>query len=305
MKFTILAGLVCLSSILALGQQPADPAQQAPAPQPPAQPPAPPKPTPAAQNPRDVNAKPDNTAPDDIDNYFVSAKGYYWATSGNFSLKSGAAAVSPGISTLPNYAKASNHTYGGMLTFPAGKYNRLEVSFYQAHGNGTGTAKQDLSFFGQSITQGDFLSSSFRIRQLKLSWNYLTWPAPPETSRLRIKTLWEFQWSQFQTTINAPYETSATFTPPTGTQNIYYPSFGIGAEYILTKNLYVEGRASGFAFPHHAVVWDAEGDIVAHYKFIQVFLGYKGSHLKTSPQQYVYVNGTLQGGYGGLRIVLR
>lgn len=318
MKFITLAGLSCFVSTMALGQQPPDPAQPNPAQQAPAQqapppqaptplpePSPPPKPVAAPQNPRDIAAKPDNTPPDDIDNVFVSAKVYYWLTKGTFNLLSGAKATSAGGSTLPTLGDASKHNLGGVITFPAGKYNRLEVSFYQAHGNGTSTAPQTLTFFGQTIPAGDFLSTSFRVRQIKATWNYLTWPAPPEASRLRIKTLWELQYTQVSTVIDAPYETSATFSPATGTLHIIYPSFGLGGEYVLSKYLYLDSRISGFAWPHHAVIWDAEGDVVARYKFLELFGGYKASHLKTSPQGEEFAVGTFQGGYVGLRIALR
>jgi hypothetical protein len=269
------------------------------------QPPAPPpqNQNPAQANPREVNAKPDNTAPDDIDNVFVSLKGYYWLTSGTFSMTSGKKAVGPGASTLPTLGDSNKHAVGGMLTFPAGKYNRLEVSFFQVHGSGTSTAPENLFIFGQNIPSGDFLTSSFRIRTLNVTWNYLTWPAPPENSRFRLKTLWGFQWSSVQSVIDAPYETSATFNPAVGTLNIYYPTFGVEGEYILAKNVYLDGRISAFAWPHHAVIWDAEGNLVARYKFVEIFGGYKASHLKTSPQGEEYVAGTLQGAYGGLRLV--
>jgi hypothetical protein len=218
---------------------------------------------------------------------------------------SGKKVVAPGAATLPAFGDSNKHAIGGMLTFPAGKYNRLEVSFFQVHGSGTTTAPENLTIFGQNIPSGDFLTSSFRIRSMNVSWNYLTWPAPPESSRFRIKTLWGFQWDSVQSVIDAPYETSTTFSPAVGTLNIYYPSFGIGGEYVLSKNVYVDGRASGFAWPHHAVIWDAEGNLTFRYKFIEVFGGYKASHLKTSPQGEEYILGTLQGGYGGIRIVLR
>jgi hypothetical protein len=287
---------MCFSCAFVSGQQPPDTAQQAP--------PTPAPPKPAAPNPRDVAAKPDNTPPDDIDKVFVSLKGYYWLTSGRFSMTSGKKATSPGNSTLPTLGDSNKHALGGMLTFPAGKYNRLEVSFYQVHGSGTSTAPQNLSFFGQDFSSGDFIASNFRVRQMQVIWNYLTWPEPPETARFRFKTLWGFQWTSVQSIIDAPYETSATFSPAVGTQNIYYPALGVGGEYVVSKNFYFDGRATGFAWPHHAVVWDAEGSAVFRYKFIEVFGGYKASHLKTSPQQEEYVTGTLRGGYGGLRIVL-
>jgi hypothetical protein len=297
-KFSIAAGLLYLLPAVLPAQQPG-----APAPQAPAQPPAP-TPAQAAQSQRQTNAKPDNTAPDDIDNVFVSVKGYYWLTKGTFNMLSGKAATSPGNSTLPTLGEANKHVVGGMVTFPAGKYNRLEVSFFQANGSGTSTAPQNLTFYGQNFPAGDLLTSSFRIRTAHVTWNYLTWPDPPEAARFRLKTLWGFQWTAVQSVIDAPYDVSIA-NPAVGTRSIYYPTFGVGGEYVVSKYFYLDSRVSAFAWPHHAVVWDAEGNAVIRYKFLEIFGGYKASHLKTSPQQEEYIVGTLQGGYGGLRIVLR
>ena len=309
-KFIIPAGLLCLLCARLPAQAPADP--QTPAPQVPApETPVPQTPAPAPQTPvqttqrqRQTNAKPDNTAPDDIDNVFLSIKGYYWLTHGHFNLLGGKGTTSPANSTLPTLGDANKHAYGGMVTFPAGKYNRLEVSFFQAKGSGTSTAPQNLTFYGQSFPAGDFLTSNFRIRTAKVTWNYLTWPDPPETARFRLKTLWEFHWSAVQTVIDAPYDFSIT-SPAVGTRSIYYPTFGLGGEYVVAKHFYLDSRASAFAWPHHAVVWDAEANAVVRIKFLEVFGGYKASHLKTSPQNEEYIVGTLQGGYGGLRIVFR
>lgn len=294
--FTIPA-VLCLLSMQAPAQQP-EPAPQTP--------PAPTVQTPAqsAQNQRQTNAKPDNTPPDDIDNVFFSLKGYYWLTHGTFNMKSGASAVLPGNSTLPTLGNVNKHVVGGMLTFPAGKYNHLEVDFFQANGNGSSTAPQNLSFFGQPFSSGDLLLTSFRIRTLHATWNYLTWPAPPESSRLRVKTLWGFQWTSVQSVIDAPLDPAVT-SAAVGTKNIFYPEFGLGGEYILGKHVYLDGRVSAFAWPHHAVVWDADGNIVFRYKFLEVFGGYKASHLKTSPQAEEYVFGTITGGLAGLRLVFR
>ena len=302
--------LLCLYGGLLSGQQP-------PPQQPPPQQPPPPE---ASQQPTRAQAsappvKIDNTPPGDIDNVAFSVRAFYWLGEGHFNLLTGTNGnssnqfpyypIPPGNSTLPTLGDTNKRTPGGMITFPAGKYNRLEVSFFQAQGNGTSTAPQNLSFFGQTIFSGDFLATSFRVRNAKVAWNYLTWPEPPETARLRIHTLWEFQYTSVQTVIDAPFETSATFTPAVGTLNIYYPSFGVEAEYAASKHFYFDSRISGFAFPHRSVIWDGEASGVARFGHIEVFGGIKAFHLKTSPQREEYVNGTMSGPYGGLRFVLR
>jgi hypothetical protein len=290
-KFAIFAGALCLASVVASAQD---------------QPP-PPAPAPIAPqgNPGQVLAKPENTPKDDIDNVPFSFQPYFWLSSGKFNMISGTLAASAGNSTLPTLGSLNKHTPGGMITFPAGKYNRLEVSFFQAQGNGTSTAPTNLSFFGQDVPQGDFLSSSFRIRNIRATWNYLTWPDPPENAKLRIRTLWEFQVTQVQTVIDAPFDVTGAFTPPVGTHTILYPSFGVEAEWVPTKRLYFDARTSGFAFPHRSEIWDAQLNANVRFGNAEFFVGAKAYHLKTSPKQEEYIDGTLQGATAGIRYVFR
>jgi hypothetical protein len=290
-KFTILTGALCLVGAFASAQD------QTP-------PPAPPPPIPQG-NPGQILAKPENTPKDDIDNVPFSFQPSFWLSSGKFNMTSGKLAASQGNSTLPTLGNANKRTPGGMVTFKAGKYNRLEISFFQAHGNGTSTAPTDLSFFGQNIAKGDFLSSSFRIRNIRATWNYLTWPDPPENAKLRIRTLYEFQVTQVQTVIDDPYTTDISFTPPIGTRNIVYPSFGVEAEWVPTKRLYFDARTSGFAFPHRSVIWDAQVNANVRFGNAEFFVGAKAYHLKTSPKQEEYIDGTLEGATAGIRYIFR
>jgi len=283
--------------------------------------PPPPAPAPIAPqgNPGQILAKPENTPKDDVDNVPFSFQPFFWLSSGKFNMKTGSQAADAasqavanglpatpvGDSTLPTLGNLNKHTPGGMITFPAGKYNRIEVSFFQAQGNGTSTAPASLTFFGQNIPQGDFLSSSFRIRNVRATLNYLTWPAPPENAKLRIRTLWELQLTQVQTVIDAPYDVSGAFAPAVGTHNIIYPTFGVQAEWVPARRLYFDVRTSGFAFPHRSALWDAQIDANVRFGNAEFFLGAKAYHLKTSPRQEEYIDGTLQGATVGIRYAFR
>lgn len=307
MKSITLAGLLCLSCALLSGQAPP------PAPQPTT--PPPPVPQAKPQNPAQTNAPVDTTPKDDPDRITFGLEPFYWISSGHFNLLTGSKSAgvdlfgnpvppSPGQSTLPTLGDINKNSGGGVISFPAGKYNRLDVTFFQAEGSGTSVAPQNLTFFGQTLTSGDFLASSFRIRSLKATWNYLTWPAPPETSKFRIRTLWSFVYTQAQTTIDEPFDLTLT-SPVIGTHNIYYPEFGIGGEYVPSRHFYFSGEASGFAFPHRSVIWDAEVKAVVRFGHLEIFGGEKLYHLKTSPQGEEYAVGTLKGPFAGLRLFLR
>jgi len=312
-KSITLAGLLCLPCALRLPaqapptQQPATPATPAPTGQPPV--PPPPKP-----QPLQTNAPVDTTPEDDPDHLTYSVQPFYWISKGNFNLKSanqtyqdqftGIYYTTPGTSFLPTLGDANKHTPGLEITFPAGKYNRLDITVFQTQGNGNSVAPQNLTFNSINIPAGDYISSSFRIRMAKVTWNYLTWPDPPETAKFRIRTMWGFQYTGVQTVIDAPYDYTLSSTP-VFTHSIYYPSFGIGGEFVPSRHFYFEGQASGFAFPHRSVVWDAELKAVVRFWHVEIFAGDKAYHLKTSPKAEEYIVGTLSGPYAGIRLFVR
>ena len=265
-------------------------------PPPPATPPAP------QQTPAPTSAPPEIAADDPDNGEPVSA--YYWLTGGSGKLRAGVQAAVPADQNLA-LPGAAARSPGASVSMPAGKFNHLELSYFQADGNGTNTATTPLGLFGGNIPLGQFLSTTYRVRSVQLTWNYLTWPAPPEDSKFRIRTLYGFNYTSVSATIDAPFYSDPNFTAPHGARNIFYPMFGIKAEYIPSKHFYFELRPEGFAFPHRAVLASAEVTVSARIKRLEIFAGYKFFHYKTSPQNDQYFVGSLEGPLGGLRWVLR
>lgn len=265
------------------------------------QPPAPAPPAPQ-QTPAPTTAPPAISV-DDPDNG-EPFSGFLWLTAGTGKLLPGAAAAAPQnqILALPG---ARPRSPGGSVSIPAGKFNHLELSYFQADGNGTGTAAIPLTLFGNNIPQGDFISTTYRVREAQLTWNYLNWPVPPEDSKWRIRSLWSFNYVSDSVTVDAPYETNVSFQPPNGARNIFYPSFGIELEYIPSKYVYVQAKTWGFGIPHHADIADAEAELGVRIKHFEIFAGYKYFHFKTSTQSDQYFVQSLRGELAGVRWVFR
>ena len=192
-----------------------------------------------------------------------------------------------------------------MIAIPAGKFNRLEISYFQANGVGNSTAPQNLDLFGATVPADDYLAINYRVRNYKVSWNYLTWPSPPENAKFRIKTLWEIQYTTIGASVDAPFETSISFTPAVGSKYIFLPTFGLGGEYVPSKHFRIEGGGSAFGFPHKAELWDAEANAVGRIGHFEIYAGAKIFHFKTSPNADNYFEGTLKGPYAGLRFVFK
>ena len=299
MKAIIAASWMCALAPLMLGQQPPSP-PEAPAQQ--------------QQNPAATTAPPE-ISPDDPDSGEPEGA-FYWFTRGSSKIRPGPAPIvcgyycapspiPPGADQTLGLPSVRPRTPGAFVSIPGGKFNHIEISYFQADGSGTGYAAAPLNLFGGNIPQGYLISTTYRVRNAQLTWNYLTWPAPPEDSKWRFRTLWSFNYTSVSPTIDAPFDPDPNFTPPHGTKNIYYPAFGIATEYVPNKHFFFEARAWGFGIPHHADIGDAELNVVARFKALEVFGGYKLFHYKTSQNADIYAAGTIKGPLAGVRWVFR
>jgi hypothetical protein len=193
--------------------------------------------------------------------------------------------------------------YGLLITFPMKGSSRLELSYTTLNANGSIIAPTDLGLFGGTIAKAEPLSTSYSLRQIKMTYNYLTYPNPPQDAKLRFKTLWEFQVVQLYPTVIATV--TAPDQPLTVTQRIILPTLGLGMEYVPSKHFRMEIRGSGMTIPHHSALGDADGSLVGRVGRMEIFAGAKLLHYKTSPNSDTYMRGTLWGPYGGLRWVFK
>ena len=276
MKLNAALGLLtlCLSAPLVRAQEP------------PAQPPAPIPDAPSKSR-------------ENRDGNFFSLAVFYWRTQGDPRMLGGKLSFDPSKQNVVFPGKPKE-TPGVELTFPAGKYNRIEISGFETRGSGTFTATKGLNIFGGAINTGDFLSVRYKVRNIKFDWNYLTYPVPPD-AKLRVRTYIGGQYTRIEPVFDLPLLTNpATLA---GKKSIIYPVFGLGVEFVPSKHFLFEVKGSGFGFPHRSVYWDGEATAIVRLGPVEVFGGGKAYHFKTSPQKEEYFLGTLYGPFGGLRFV--
>jgi len=231
----------------------------------------------------------------------------YWLGTGHPNMGTGHANTS-GISNALDYAGKPNPAPGAVLSIPVGKHNALRVSYFRVQGNGNPTAPTALEIFGTDYNQGDYLAVHYTLQNAKISLDYLSWPFPVKDSKFHLKTLWEVQFTTIGTATDAPLrhdETDASGNPinvqAAGTDSFFYPSFGLGADYLISQKLRFEGRASGFAFPHRSTIWDAEATLNYRFGKFEILAGAKAFHFKTSPERNEFVQATLPGAFIGFR----
>jgi hypothetical protein len=197
----------------------------------------------------------------------------------------------------------SRHGEGLLLTFPTGSENSLQASYFRVRGGGNTTAPQDLTLFGNPFLKGDLLNTSYNLQNFKISWNYLTYPHPSNGARIRIKTLWEFQYVSVKPRVEAPFDENAIGSGDG--KSIFMPTLGLGLESHLGKRVYLEFKGSGFGLLHRSAIWDAEGSAVFRSGPLELLLGGKAFHYKTSPRDNQYLIDTVWGPYVGLRWILK
>ena len=200
--------------------------------------------------------------------------------------------------------KASRAT-GAVITFPTKGFNRLELGYWQTYASGSDRATEPLNLFGANVKKGDLVATNYKIRNIRLTWNYLTYPVPALNAKLRIKTFWEAQYTRIN-----PYSSFPESADPTATvgdkKTVFWPGAGIGFEYVPSKRFRMEGRLSGMAFPGRSRYADAEVNLVGTVGHVEIFGGGKGFHFRTSPKVVdSYMEATIWGPMAGIRWVFK
>ena len=235
-----------------------------------------------------------------------SVEPIYWLTTVHPVLRAGAANVHTESGSF-DYPDSAKYALGGVISMPLGSASSLRFSYFQSYQSSVTTAGRNLNLFGTAIGSGDFLSTYYKIKDYKVSYDYLTYFFHRRSADFRIKTLWEFQFLDVANTVydSAPNgDGTFTLNTATGTRSIIYPSLGLGFEGTLSRHFRFEAKASGFAFPHRAVIGDSEGALALRAGHLEFIVGARALHFKTSPKKDQYVRGTIYGPYVGVRYYL-
>jgi hypothetical protein len=290
-------------------QPPQQPAPSSPTSSPPAQTSAP-TPPPASTLAPQVTTIPQPVS-SEVNNVFIgngfSVTLYGWETTGNPFMGTGHGNGNTVPSRIDTLGR-SRPGAGAVVSLPISKNDTIRISYFRMKGDGDTVTPVALNVYGTAYDAGTYLASAYKLQNVKISLDYLSWPFPVKDSRFHFKTLWEVQYTSIASVINAPYLNGTTSDTGTavnaiasGSDWFIYPSLGVGFDYLASKNFYIEARASGFAFPHRSTIWDTE--FSANYRIGKFALeaGGKVFHFKTSPERVEFLGGTFPGVYVGLR----
>jgi len=228
----------------------------------------------------------------------------WFPSSGTPIFNQGKANASPTVAALVNLASSKKLEPGGVISVPAGGHNAIRVSYFQTKAAGNFTAATDLNLWSTGFSSGDYMASSYSLRNIKFSYEFLTWPYPIGSRRFRLKTLWQAQYVGLKSSFNAPLSTTDVSTG-SGTKNIILPTFGLGVTYYLSRDLRVEANGSGFGIPGHSIIGDADGDLAYMLGRIELRGGGKFFYFRSSPGADYYLKGRLAGAFVGVRVYFR
>jgi hypothetical protein len=234
---------------------------------------------------------------------------FYWLPHTQPKLRGGAAA--PDYESL-DFLGSSNGSPGVMFSFPINKNDTIQISGFQTNGRGSSTATQALDLFGTAVPQGDYVTTHYKIRAAKASFQDLLYPFPRDNAKLRFMTLWEGQFVQISSRTDAPLDTTTdssdgftSYPSAIGNRWVFLPTLGLALQYAATNHFSLELKGSGFGIPHHTDIVDSEGSAAYQIGPVAVVVGGRFFDFKTSPRNAEYYRAALSGAYVGLRWTAR
>jgi len=218
--------------------------------------------------------------------------------------RANASQANSGFVTMQGTPHIGESVEGGIVL---GLHNALRVSYFQTSASGDFLAPTDMTMWSQNYSSGDLVSTNYKLQDIKVSFDYLTWPYPVGYKRFRLKTLWQVQYVVLKSTFNAPQLplvnssgaplTDASGNPITyvgqGTSWFITPTLGLGFQEYISHHLRLELNGVGFGIPHHSTLWDVDGSINIRVGRFEIGAGARAFHFKTSPEGSYYMRGTL------------
>lgn len=214
--------------------------------------------------------------------------------------------------TLQGSPKYAENLEAGMAV---GLHNTLKLTLTNFHAIGDYTSPVIVTAWNQTYSGGTYISTDYHVERGQLSYEYLTWPYPVGSRKVRLKTLWQVQITNISTVFDSPknyYDSNGNLLldsagqpvnlSAAGTKRIISPEFGIGLSYYPSRHVRVEFNGGGFGFPHRYSIWDGDASVnVRVMSHLELRLGARGMGFKTSTNADFYIKGNYVAPFVGIR----
>jgi hypothetical protein len=214
----------------------------------------------------------------------------------------------PDYETLTNWGKPHRNIPGLEGIVPITRTGEIHFEYFRGKGDGNQTTSvANLDVFGANYVQGNYLATQYQFQSAKLYLDDLLFPHKFPVAKFRLKSLWEVEWVQIKGTIDAPL-VDATLAAEdlaadsaNATRNIVLPTFGLAAEYALSRHVLLRASIAAMGIPHHSDLVDGEATISYRFGAWEIRGGGRALHFKSSPNSDEYVAATLVGAFVGVR----
>jgi hypothetical protein len=219
-------------------------------------------------------------------------------------------------SSYVTFQGKANTGKGAEFGLALGLHNSIHISYLETRAAGDFTTPVILTVAGgQTYGAGTLVSTDHNIQDVKISFDYLTWPYPVESRKFRLKTLYQVQYVAAKAGFDAPLlplvDANGNLILDSSGNPISYaasetkwfilPTFGVSASQYITRNIRFEASADGFAIPHHSTLYEGESTLNIRVNHFELRGGAKLFHFKTSTSQDFYLKGTLASVFFGIR----
>jgi hypothetical protein len=270
--------------------------QQTPQSQPPA----------ASTQPAPVQGQ--NAVPDYPDPRTLTIGAFYWVGGPGIEPGYYGGSQAPDYETLTDWGKTHRSIPGLEAIVPITRTGEIHFEYFRGKGDGNQTTSvANLDVFGANYVQGDYLATQYQFQGAKLYLDDLLFPHKFPVAKFRLKSLWEVEWVQIKGTIDAPLLDVVLAAEGEGAdsanavRNIVLPTFGLAAEYALSRHVLLRASIAAMGIPHHSDLVDAEATISYRLGSWEIRGGGKALHFKSSPNSEEYVAATVAGAFVGVR----
>ena len=238
--------------------------------------------------------------------FFIGFHGLAVTQSSGPHIRTGKPSAQSGIdASLSNIGKASRYVLEGEAGIPITRTGMLYVDFERFHGGGSQVITNSPFLDNIQYNKGDVMDTDWHFQTGRIHLDDLLFPHKFPVARLRFKSIWGLRYISAEHQELSPTEDEALSTPggsyAVGTHYIFYPEFGLGMEYALSKHTLFHVEGEGFAFPHHSVLTEGNATFSWRHQNLELLMGVKALHFKTSPQKEEYMVGTWTTPFVGFR----
>lgn len=217
------------------------------------------------------------------------------AAASNMDTYENLSAIGAPYRIIPEFEAGVPVTRTGMLYFEFDRY----------HGWANQTVNRATYLDGYSFNAADLISSTYHIITMRIYLDDLMFPDKFPVARLRFKSIWGLRYISVTDTVDSPTEDAVAGLPGSsfelGTNFILFPEFGAAMEYAIAPHVLFRVDGAGFAIPHHSDLGETSATLSFRKNNLEVLMGAKMLHFKTSPQKEEYEEGTFMTPFVGIR----